>query len=375
MELQTFTLDELLEKGDRFLFPGDGTPDLIPRRMWKLVQANPDHRPDLPVAACLLADGKRAASITLPNQTIRFHGEAYPCLWGHLWAVLEGNPLPGAGALFLHQLVRRLIEQGVGFGATGPNRTAVAVMERIGYKRVAFCPRYVLAVGSDAVSRKVTGNRALGKAASLPVGVGLAAWTTWARRRLSREASAFRRRDLASWNEDLRVLDKDPRADYIHVGRSPEFVAWKENFLRWSAPDATPRAFSLLRGNEPAGYVNMRCGEHKNLGSMGFENARLLRVMDCVTDGPEATAAAVYHVLGIARETRSDFVEFVSNDPWLVQVARYAKLKESNGMAVYLRAPEGWPRELEDDPALWNIGLMESDGAFAEAPAGDGVPG
>ena len=136
----------------------------------------------------------------------------------------------------------------------------------------------------------------------------------------------------------------------------------------------TPRAFSLLRGDEPAGYVNMLYGVHEKLGSMGFENARLLRVMDCVTDGPEATAAAVYHTIGIARETQCDFVEIVSNDPWMVQVARHAKLKESNGMAVHLRSPEGWPREFQEEPALWNIGLIESDGAFAETPTGGPEP-
>lgn len=371
IELQTWTLDELRERGEEFLFPGGGVPDLIPRRMWKLVEANPDHRPDLPVAACLVVDGRRASSITLPNQTIWFGGEPYPCLWGHLWMNVEGNPLPGAGFILMQQLVRRLTELGVGFAATGPTRTAARILERLGVKRVAFCPRYVLAVGSGAVSRRVVGGGLIGRAASLPLGVGAAAWTAWARLRSAGDARAYRRRDLHSWNEDLRVLEKDPRADYVHVGRSAEFVAWKESFSRWSAPDMTPHSFSLSRGDEAAGYVNMRFGVHDRLGSMGFENARLLRVMDCVTDGPRATAAALYHVIGIAREMRCDFVELVSNDPWLIRAARHAKLKESNGMAVYLRCPEGWPRELWEEPALWNIGLMESDGAFAEAPVQD----
>lgn len=375
IQLQALTLHELREKGERFLFPGGGVPDLIPKRMWKLVETNPDHPADLPVAACLLADGKRASSITLPNQTILFRGKSYPCLWGHLWTDLEGNPLPGAGGLFLHQLVRLLVKQGVGFAATGPTVTAARVMERLGIKRVAFCPRFVLAVRADALARRVMRNHVFAKAGWLPLSAGTSAWTAWARRRLATDASAFQRRDLDSWNGDLRVLEKNPRADYIHVDRSADFVAWKENFLRWSSPGTTPRAFSLLRGSEPAGYVNMRCGVHETLGSMGFENARLLRVMDCVTDGPEATAAAVYYVIEMARETRCDFVEIVSNDPWLMRVARYAKLRESNGMAVYLCSPDGWPREFQEEPALWNIGLMESDGAFAEAPTNGPTPG
>lgn len=211
----------------------------------------------------------------------------------------------------------------------------------------------------------------MGRAGSLPLGVGVAAWATWARGRLAEAARDYRRRDLNSWSADVQVLEKHPNADYIHVGRSAEFVAWKESFSRWSAPDMTPHAFSLSRGDEPAGYVNMRFGVHERLGSMAFEDARLLRVMDCMTDSPRATAAALYHVIGIAREMRCDFVEIVSSDPWLIQAARHANLRESNGMAVHLRCPEGWPRELQEEPALWNIGLMESDGAFARAPVHD----
>jgi hypothetical protein len=373
-ELHTWTLGDLRERGEQFLFPGGDVPDLIPRRMWKLVEANPDHPPDLPVAACLIVDGKRASSITLPNQTLRFRGESYPCLWGHLWTNLEGNPLPGAGFLLMQQLVRRLMELGVAFAGTGPTKIAAPILERLGVKQVSFCPRYVLAVGADALSRRMIGPGPMAKAGSVPLGVGVAAWANWARWRLAGDARAYRRRDLDSWNEDLRVLRNNPRAGYIHIGRSAEFVGWKENFSRWSAPKMVPRSFSLSRGGEPAGYVNMRYGVHERLGRMGFENARMLRVMDCVTDSPQATAAAVYHVIGIARETRCDFVEFVSSDAWLIRVARHANLKESNGMAVHLRCPEGWTRELQEGPARWNIGLMESDGAFAKAPVEDPEP-
>ncbi|MGD2047093.1 MAG: hypothetical protein PVH96_12845, partial [Gemmatimonadota bacterium] len=42
-ELHTWTLGDLRERGEQFLFPGGDVPDLIPRRMWKLVEANPDH--------------------------------------------------------------------------------------------------------------------------------------------------------------------------------------------------------------------------------------------------------------------------------------------------------------------------------------------
>jgi len=371
IEFETWTLDELRERGEEFLFPGGGVPDLIPPRMWKLVAANPDHRPDIPVVACLLVDGKRASSISLPNQTLWFRGEPYPCLWGHLWRNLEGNPMPGAGFLLMQKLVRRLMELGVGFAATGPTKLAARILERLSVNEVAFCPRFVLAVGAGAVSRKVIGDGLLAKAGAVPLGVGVAAWTYWARQRLAGAARAYQRRDLDSWDGDLRVLDKHPKSDFIHVGRSPEFVAWKEDFSRWSAADMTPLAFSLSRGGEAAGYVNLRHGVHARLGSMGFEDARLLRVMDCVTDSPQATAAALYHVIGIARELRCDFVELVSNDPWLMQVATHANLRESNGMRVNLRCPEGWPRELREEPSLWNIGLMESDGAFAEAPVED----
>ena len=371
IELQTWTRDELLERGEEFLFPGGDVPDLIPWRMWKLVEANPDHPRDLPVVACLFADGKRASSITLPNQTLWFRGTGYPCLWGHLWTNLEGNPLPGAGFLLMQKLVRRLMELGVGFAATGPTKLAARILGKLGARRVAFCPRYVVAVGAAAVSRKVMGSPTMAKAGSLPLGAGVAAWATLARLRLAADARAYRRRDLSSWNEDVGVLEKSPKADYIHVGRSADFVAWKESFSRWSAPDMTPRAFSLYRGDEPAGYVNMRFGVHERLGSMAFENARLLRVIDCVTDSPQATAAALYHVIGIAREMRCDFVELVSNDPWLVQVAQRAKLRESHGMEVYIRCPDGWPSELHEEPTLWNVGLMESDGAFARAPVQD----
>jgi len=370
-ELQTWTLGDLLERGEAFLFPGGDTPDLVPRRMWKLVEANPDHPPDLPVVACLMVDGRRASSITLPNQTLRFRGETYPCLWGHLWTNLEGNPLPGAGFLLMQQLVRRLMDLGVGFAGIGPTRLAARILERLGVKQVAFCPRYVLPVGADAVSRKVIGGGLWSRVGALPLGAGVAVWATWARRRLAGDASAYRRRDLSSWDEDVQVVKKNHRADYVHVGRSADFVAWKESFSRWSAPDMAPHAFSLYRGDEPAGYVDMRVGVHERLGSMAFENARLLRVMDCVTDSPRATAAAVYHIVGIAREMRCDFVELVSNDLWMIQAARRGRLRESNGLAVHLRCPEGWPRELHEEPALWNIGLMESDGAFAKAPVED----
>jgi len=371
IELVEFTLEDLLERGEEFLFPGGDVPDLIPRRMWKLVQANPDHPSNLPVAACLFANGKRASSITLPNQTVHFDGRSYHCLWGHLWAELEGNPMPGAGGLLLHQLVRRLTKRGIGFAATGPTEQAVKVMDRLGIKRVAFCPRYVLPIRADTVSRRLIRNRALERVGSLAIGAGIAAWSRFASQRLRRDARAFQRCDLDAWNQDVRVLDISPRTDFIHIGRSAEFVGWKEKFSRWSAPAMTPRAFSLLRNNEPAGYVNLRFGINEKLGRMGFENARLLRVMDCVTTGPQATAAAVYQIIEIAREERCDFVEFVSNDPWMVQVARHAKLKASNGMAVYLRKPESWPREIDEEPALWNIGLMESDGAFSDTPTED----
>ena len=330
-----------------------------------------DHPPDLPVAACLLVDGVRAASVTLPNQTIHFRGQTYPCLWGHLWAELPGNPMPGAGGLLLHQLVRRLTKRGVGFAATGPTESAVKVIKRLGIKRVAFCPRFVLAVGAGAVTRKLVKNRALEKAGFLAIGAGVGAWPKLARHRLRREAKAFRRVDLDSWDEDLRILESNPREEYIHVGRSPEFVSWKEAFSHWSAPAMSTRAFSLQRDDEPAGYVNLRYGVHARLGSMGFENAKLLRVMDCITGGPEATAAAFFHTIDIARETKCDFIEFVTNDAWVARAARQATFKESNGMSVFLLKPEGWPREIDDEPDLWNIGLMESDGAFSEAPAVD----
>ena len=371
IEISEFTLQELLARGEDFLFPGGDTPDLIPRRMWNLVKANPDHPSDLPVAACLLVDGIRAASVTLPNQTVHFRGQSYPCLWGHLWAELPGNPMPGAGGLLLHQLVRRLTKRGVGFAATGPTESAVKVIKRLGIKRVAFCPRYVLAVGAGAVTRKLIKSRALEKAGVLAIGAGVGAWSRLASQRLRHDAGAYRRIDLDSWNADMRILDSNPRAGHIRVDRSAEFVGWKEAFSHWSAPAMTTRAFSLQRDGEPAGYVNLRHGVHNKLGSMGFENARLLRVMDCITDGPEATAAAVYHSIDIARETKCDFIEFVTNDAWVTQAARQATLRESNGMSVFLLKPEGWPSEIDEEPDLWNIGLMESDGAFSEAPAVD----
>ena len=43
-------------------------------------------------------------------------------------------------------------------------------------------------------------------------------------------------------------------------------------------------------------------------------------------------------------------------------------------MGVYLRCPEGWPSEFQTEPGLWNVGLMGSDGAFAEAPVTGPAP-
>jgi hypothetical protein len=47
-------------------------------------------------------------------------------------------------------------------------------------------------------------------------------------------------------------------------------------------------------------------GVNVKLSSMGFDDARLPSVMDCVTDGREATAAAVYHKVEIVREWPCD---------------------------------------------------------------------
>ena len=55
IEILEFSLKELLEHGEEYLFPGTDIPDLIPRRMWNPVKI--DEEPELWNIGLMESDG------------------------------------------------------------------------------------------------------------------------------------------------------------------------------------------------------------------------------------------------------------------------------------------------------------------------------
>ena len=99
--IELFTLQELKDKGDAFMWPSDGEMNVMSPALWLMVQTNPDHPPWMPVAATLSLDGQRVATISFANQTIEFEGEQIPCLWGHGLRSDSGVRSAGLGGMFL----------------------------------------------------------------------------------------------------------------------------------------------------------------------------------------------------------------------------------------------------------------------------------
>ena len=128
---ETFTLAEVKQAGPAFLWPAGDAMMLMPPATWWMVETNPDHPADLPVAATLSLDGRRVATVTLANQTIEFRGKRYPCLWGH---ALESAPdvrSAGIGGLFMGRVLRLLQRRGVAYGSYGGSPDAVGLFRAL----------------------------------------------------------------------------------------------------------------------------------------------------------------------------------------------------------------------------------------------------
>lgn len=360
VSFQVFTRAQIKEAEPSWIWPSDESLWLMPPATWHLIESNPDHPAELPVAATLSCDGHRVATMGLVNQPVTFKDEKHSCVWAR---ALESTPhvrKAGLGGIFMLQVKRFLQKSGITFVSYGATPDAVNLYRELGLVSAGRVPRLVLPIGGNAIARTFMPLPVFSSVAGSLLSAGLKGRAAW----LGRNAPAIARQfQFSEAGQDLR-WNLEVSNDFARIERSPRTIDWKLDFSR-TISGANMRAFTLDDANgAQSALALLRFATHQSIGKQGFRDARVCRVIDLVTDGSEASSvASLCHIINLCLVERIDFIEMVTTDKKSYEASVSLGFIESNGYDLLISPSESLPKELFDIDK-WYLNMIESDPAF-----------
>ncbi len=361
-EFETFTRQEVAERGEAFLWPPDPAVALMPPSIWELVRTHPDLPADLPVATALSIDGVRVASMGLISQPLRIGGRVVPCLTGHSLYSHPDRRAGGVGGLLLRELLKNLAGRGLPFSAYGATPYANRLMTALRMVNVGLSPRWVIPLRSGPILRSRLGSVPLARVAAVAVDPLLRAWSLVQRARYRPSAAGHALEEVDSFAA-LRDFGL-PETPLVHVRRDAAYLDWKMRFARHDAA-VRARAFRVVdESGRGAGHFLVRVATHERVGSQEYRDVRICRVLDlAMPSSADGARAAVYHLLRVAARERADVLEVLTTDARIGSACRSAGFRRSNGYEMLISRTAGLP-----DAAYaidnWFLTMVESESAF-----------
>lgn len=361
-KIQILTFDDVKSQGENFLWPKDGSMMLMPHATWQMIESNPDHPPEIPVAACLTLDDRRVATVTFANQAIQFGRKEYPCLWLH---ALESHPKvrsAGLGGMFLKQVLRALGNHNTLFASYGATPVAVRLFKALRMVDVGLVPRYVLPIGASAIVRRYVPTRLFRGLATVVLKFGLHAYTRYLLSHLRHSAKKFQLVEKDCF-EGWELHSSLPEDKY-GLKRTEKILNWKLAFAR-SITGVKTKVYYVIDGDgAQVAHMMLRVATHEKVGSQGFRDARMCRVLDLITNGTNETIAATfYFLLRLCAEERCDFLEIITTDNAVRRICESLHFIQSSGYNFLITRQNDLPEECFAIQS-WFLNMMESDPAF-----------
>ncbi len=282
LEFSFHTLTELEERGD----PRCN----LPPECWRLIRANPNHDPGLPVLARAVHDGTVVAGAALIHQPLQWRDRTVPCVWDYSVYSEPHARSTGAGGLLMRSIVREMDRRGVVLAAYGSNPAANDLYRALRMPHLGRVPRYVLPLRANPVTRLYLKRRWLAAIAALPINAVLRVRNRLRRRCLRAAAARHPLHRHGRFTPECLPPVEDARP---RVARPAPFLNCKLDYARADAMAAVDAWTVEGRGGRTGAYFVTRIARHPVVGKRRFRDVKMCRVLDLVAeaDGPVLEAA------------------------------------------------------------------------------------
>jgi len=364
IQLQLFTRLELQKAGETFIWPEDNQMSLMPRECWQLILTNPEHREDLPVAGIALLGGKRVAVVALINRPLRFREKDYVCLWDYNFYSDLTCQNYGAGGLLLRKILTSLKQKKIILASYGATPSANKVYTALRMQSAGRVNRYVMPLRIRSIFRRflfehsVIDKLAFPLDLSLQVGLKLISFLVSVRN----TENQFKFIAIEEFNfDDFPIKMLDGPCPYLK--RSQDILNWTLCYAR-AIEGAEIEVMEMKDNNDVLyGYYIARIANHEQLGSQGFKNVRLFRVLDIVVQ-PDAyaTQAMINYIVKQALAKNCDFIELITSNPVIIEFSKKIGFITSNGYDLFFSAGIS---DLDSiDAKGWYLTMMEAEAAY-----------
>ncbi len=364
LQFQLFTRMELEKAGEAFIWPSDGQMSIMPRECWQLILTNPEHREDLPVAGIALLGSKRVAVVALICRPLRWQKKEYTCLWDYNFYSDSTSRNYGAGGLLLRKILYLLKQKNILLASYGATPAANKVYTALRMHSAGRVNRYVLPLRITPIIRRFLLDHSVIDWLALPldyclqVGIKVISYIGGIKNTDNR--FKFIVKENVGYDDFANKI-LDDSGPYLK--RSQDMLNWMLHYAR--AIEGTEIVVMEMKDLDGVlhGYYIARIANYEQLGSQGFKNVRLFRVLDIVVqpDG-NATQAMMNDIIKQAFAKKCDFIEMITSNPVIRKLSQKTGFITSNGYDLYFTAGISCLDSIEVND--WYLTMIEAEAAY-----------